>query len=103
MGFQFRSTLRTDQNLLFKKISSVKKTSCNIEKMGKKKHVDVDAILEKIGGFGIWQKTTFLLLCCTAIVSGVSVVTYIFTAYIPDYRCIIPHCRSQETTYLSSI
>lgn len=66
------------------------------------KRLDYDIILEKIDGFGKWQKCLFALLWLPSGFSAMAVFMYTFIAYLPDsYRCDIPQCNDQlEENYL---
>ena len=50
--------------------------------------MDYDRILKKIGGFGWWQKKTFLLVCLPAFISGMVVLTTSFSVKMPtEFVC----------------
>jgi len=57
------------------------------------KNLDYDRdILEKIDGFGKWQKILFALLWLPSGFSAMAVFMYSFIAYTPEHRCRIPEC-----------
>ena len=48
--------------------------------------LDVDGILEEIGGWGRYQKRMYLILCLPSIVAGAAVVSLSWTAYGMEHR-----------------
>ena len=56
-------------------------------------------ILEKVNGFGKWQKILFALLWLPSGFSAMAVFMYSFIAYIPEHRCRIPECDFEESGY----
>ncbi|XP_067627649.1 organic cation transporter protein isoform X2 [Eurosta solidaginis] len=54
--------------------------------------MDFDQILEEIGEFGRYQKTNYLLICLPVMFAAANSLSYVFTAGVPSYRCLIPQC-----------
>lgn len=54
-------------------------------------------VLDKIGGFGKWQKCLFALLWLPSAFSAMAVFMYSFIAYTPEHRCKIPGCEDDLT------
>ena len=49
--------------------------------------MEFEDALEKIGGFGKYQKWIFFLICWTSIPVAFHNMAYVFIAGIPDHRC----------------
>ncbi|XP_043199199.1 organic cation transporter protein-like isoform X1 [Amphibalanus amphitrite] len=56
--------------------------------------LDVDGILEEIGGWGLYQKRMYLILCLPSIVAGAAVVSLSWTGYVMEHRCLVPSCEN---------
>ena len=54
--------------------------------------MDFDQILVEIGEFGRYQKRNYLLICLPVMFAAANSLSYVFTAGIPAYRCLIPQC-----------
>ncbi|GFG40420.1 hypothetical protein Cfor_01589 [Coptotermes formosanus] len=54
--------------------------------------MDFDEVLEEIGELGRYQITTYLLICLPVLFSAANSLTYVFTAGVPNYRCLVPGC-----------
>ncbi|XP_060580126.1 solute carrier family 22 member 7-like [Ruditapes philippinarum] len=50
----------------------------------------LDDVLEKIGGFGFYQKWIFVLMCYPYILSGFFQLNPVFILGVPKHRCAIP-------------
>ncbi len=62
--------------------------------------IDFDGVLEYIGAFGKWQWSQLIMLNLVPIAAGMAVVTFAFTGFVPNYRCVIPECESlADATY----
>ena len=48
--------------------------------------VDVDAVLERIGGWGRYQKLLYLLGALPSIVGGIVTMAYSWTAFFMEHR-----------------
>ncbi|KAJ8979457.1 hypothetical protein NQ317_006771 [Molorchus minor] len=59
----------------------------------------LDAILEQLGDFGKYQKYVFTLVFIPIIMHSAVHVAYVFTAVDLTYRCEVPPCDSNSTTY----
>ena len=56
--------------------------------------LDVDVILEQIGGFGKFQKKVLFLLSLLSAAGGLAIVVFVFTGFEPKYRCRVSECES---------
>ena len=61
--------------------------------MSETKSLDFDKVLQHIGPLGKWQWIQSFLMLLVGISAGVGAVTFAFTAYEPNYRCIMPECN----------
>ncbi|XP_074033248.1 organic cation transporter protein-like [Leptinotarsa decemlineata] len=62
--------------------------------------VDFDDILEELGEIGTFQIFIYGLLCLPVLFSASGNMSYVFTAGVPEYRCLIPECEDQlDTSY----
>ena len=60
---------------------------------------DIDYIFENIvGGGGKWQWYIMLLTYPIMFASAPPCVLHLFTAYLPDYRCVVPNCDTNLTS-----
>ncbi|XP_020817423.1 solute carrier family 22 member 3-like isoform X1 [Drosophila serrata] len=59
----------------------------------------LDAIIVKIGQFGRFQITNYLLLCLPIICNAFYSISYVFTASEVAYRCNITQCDTLESSY----
>ncbi|KAF5303034.1 hypothetical protein FQR65_LT08363 [Abscondita terminalis] len=57
-----------------------------------KTNMDFDDMLEELGELGRYQIVTYLLVCMPVLFGAINSLTYVFTAGVPDYRCLIPEC-----------
>ena len=66
--------------------------------MSESKSLDFDKVIQHIGPLGKWQwiQSFFMLLVGTCV--GIGGVTFAFTAYEPNYRCIMPECGENSST-----
>lgn len=61
---------------------------------------DFNSVLEEIGHFGRFHWCQLLLLYVIALCTGIGVGSFAFTAYVPNYRCLIPQCEDiNNATY----
>ena len=58
-----------------------------------KKALDFDKVLEHIGPLGKWQWVQSLCMLMVGACAGIGAVTFAFTAYEPNYRCVMPECN----------
>ena len=59
-------------------------------------NIDYDTdILEKVDGFGKWQKFLFALLWIPSAFSAMPVFMYSFIAYTPEHWCSVPECLQE--------
>ncbi|XP_065164782.1 organic cation transporter protein isoform X2 [Atheta coriaria] len=61
--------------------------------------MNFDDILDELGELGRFQIVTYLLICLPVLFSGANSLSYVFTAGIPEYRCSIPGCDNENTTF----
>lgn len=47
---------------------------------------DFDSLLNKLNGFGKYQKFNLILTCMTAFIAGVASLDFVFVTGIPEYR-----------------
>ncbi len=59
-----------------------------------KQTIDLDKILHHVGPFGLWQLCHLFILFSASLTSGMAVVTFAFTGFVPKFRCLIPQCES---------
>ncbi|XP_047740912.1 steroid transmembrane transporter SLC22A24-like [Hyalella azteca] len=62
-------------------------------------HMDVEAMLNRLGGFGRSHLLIAALCYLTAFFAGMPVVQDSFVNYTPAHRCYVPSCDSSNTTY----
>ena len=55
--------------------------------------VDYDAVLDKVGQFGIFQKKVLSLLSLVSAGGGLAIVVFVFTGFEQNYRCRVPQCE----------
>ena len=60
--------------------------------------MDLDKVLQHVGPVGLWQYLHVSLLFLVAVCSGIGVVTFAFTGFVPKYRCAIPQCEDPSNT-----
>ena len=72
--------------------------------MSETKSLDFDKVLQHIGPLGKWQWIQSFWMFLVGISAGVGAVTFAFTAYEPNYRCIMPECNenTSNTVYNTS-
>ena len=61
--------------------------------MSETEALDFDKVLRHIGPLGKWQWFQSFCLFTVATCSGIGAVTFAFTAYEPNYRCLMPECN----------
>ncbi|KAJ8936299.1 hypothetical protein NQ318_001492 [Aromia moschata] len=62
--------------------------------------LDFDDMLEELGELGKFQIYTYTLVCLPVLFAAASSLSYVFTAGIPNYRCLIPECEdAYDTSY----
>jgi len=61
--------------------------------------VDYDTVLDDIGQLGPWQRKLFILLWIPSAMSAMAVFMYDFTAYIPNHRCKVDLCDTENTIF----
>ncbi|XP_043238243.1 organic cation transporter protein-like [Amphibalanus amphitrite] len=62
--------------------------------------MDVEEVLERINGWGRYQKAVYLLACLTPIFAATVTVGYSWTGYISDHRCLVEECEDpSNATY----
>ena len=63
-----------------------------------KEMLSVEELLEKyIGSGGKWQRIQIGLVWLQSLAYGVGYLLYLFVAFAPPYRCVIPQCESEVT------
>ena len=68
-----------------------------------KSAIDFDRVLKHVGPLGVWQYLHLFMLFWVPMCGGIAVVTFAFTGYVPDHRCLIPQCENMKNaTYLSN-
>ena len=72
--------------------------------MSETKSLDFDKVLQNIGPLGKWQWIQSFWMLLVGICVGIGGVTFAFTAYEPNYRCIMPECNENisNTVYNTS-
>ncbi|KAK6636773.1 hypothetical protein RUM43_010436 [Polyplax serrata] len=63
--------------------------------------MDFDQALEELGEFGRFQIFNYLLFCLPVFFSAGNSLTYVFTAGVPNYRCLVPECEDEGATKFS--
>ena len=63
---------------------------------------ELEPILTYIGPKGKWQYLQSFCLFLFGVSAGMSVVSYAFPGYVPNYRCIIPICETINSTTFNS-
>ena len=58
--------------------------------------IDLNDVLNKIGCWGKFQWIQLGLLFIIGLQGGVGVVSFVFTGFLPKYRCLVPQCESLE-------
>ena len=66
--------------------------------MSETKTFDFDKVLNHIGPLGRWQWFQSFCMLLVGACSGIGAVTFAFTAYEPNYRCIMPECNENIST-----
>uniref|UniRef100_A0A336KAG2 CSON004020 protein n=1 Tax=Culicoides sonorensis TaxID=179676 RepID=A0A336KAG2_CULSO len=61
--------------------------------------MDFDSILDEIGEFGKFQFTNYMLVCLPVFFAAANSLSYVFTAAIPNYRCLVPDCDTDTEYY----
>ena len=56
--------------------------------------VDYDAVLDKVGQFGIFQKKVLFLLSLVSAGGGLAIVVFVFTGFEQNYRCRVAQCEA---------
>ena len=64
---------------------------------------EIEPVLNYIGPKTRWQYFQSFCLFLFGASAGMSVVSFAFPGYIPNYRCIIPICESINASYYSNI
>ena len=64
---------------------------------GSAEHFDLNTALEKIGYFGKFHWCQLVLLIIIGLSGGIGTTSYAFTAYVPNYRCLVPQCEDIQT------
>ncbi|KAK4879029.1 hypothetical protein RN001_007175 [Aquatica leii] len=54
--------------------------------------MDFDDMLVELGELGRFQIVTYVLVCLPVLFGAINSLTYVFTAGVPKYRCVIPGC-----------
>ena len=72
-------------------------TTSTTNKGGK---IDFDEVLKHIGPLGIYQYIQLFLLFLVTLSAGICVTVFVFTGFVPNYRCVVPQCESlNNATY----
>ena len=64
---------------------------------------EIEPVLNYIGPKARWQYFQSFCLFLFGASAGMSVVSFAFPGYIPNYRCMIPVCESINASYYSNI
>ena len=66
--------------------------------------IDYDEVLKCIGQFGKYHAAIHFLLWLPSMLTGLTVVAFSFTGFVPAYRCRIPYCDTQPgSTFYQSV
>ena len=68
-------------------------TTSTTNKGGK---IDFDEVLKHIGPLGIYQYIQLFLLFLVTLSAGICVTVFVFTGFVPNYRCVVPQCESLD-------
>jgi len=61
--------------------------------------LNYDEVLDYIGQFGTFQKKIFFWLWLVSLSGGLAVMVFAFAGLEPNYRCVVPHCETINSTY----
>ncbi|CAG9859099.1 unnamed protein product [Phyllotreta striolata] len=67
------------------------------ERMTRHNQVDFDDVLEEIGELGRYQIVIYILVCLPVLFGAANSLSYVFTAGVPQYRCLIPECETPDS------
>ena len=59
---------------------------------------ELEPILNYVGQKGKWQYLHSFCLFLFGISGGMSIVSFAFPGYVPNYRCVIPICETFNST-----
>ena len=66
--------------------------------------LSVEELLDKyIGSGGKWQRIQISLIWLQSLAYGICYLLYIFVAYAPPYRCVIPQCETKVTLGFATV
>lgn len=65
-------------------------------RMTRQRNVDFDDIAEELGELGRYQIFIYILVCLPVLFGAANSLSYVFTAGVPAYRCLIPECESAD-------
>ncbi|XP_031343832.1 organic cation transporter protein-like isoform X2 [Photinus pyralis] len=54
--------------------------------------LDFDDVVEELGELGRYQILMYTLACIPVLFGAANSLTYVFTAGVPNYRCLVPEC-----------
>ncbi|XP_057656533.1 organic cation transporter protein isoform X2 [Diorhabda carinulata] len=60
-------------------------------------NINFDDIAEELGELGRYQIFIYILICLPVLFGAANSLSYVFTAGIPEYRCLIPECETAES------
>ena len=64
---------------------------------------EIEPVLNYIGPKSRWQYFQSFCLFLFGASAGMSVVSFAFPGYIPNYRCVIPICENINSSYYSNL
>ncbi|KAF4520101.1 hypothetical protein B566_EDAN010331 [Ephemera danica] len=86
---------RRYEAVMSESVTELAETSPRSSSPRRKYTFDLDTILIEIGEFGRFQAFTYILICLPVFFSAANSLTYVFTAGIPPYRCLVPGCDNE--------
>ena len=86
-------------DLILTTMSATTTTTASTNNKGGGK-IDFDEVLKQIGPLGIYQYFQLFLLFLVTLSAGICVTVFVFTGFVPNYRCVVPQCESlNNATY----
>ena len=101
-SFVFRSCLFVPKYLLIFSTTNMNNKEKESEE-DKDFPFEIEPVLNYIGPKARWQYFQSFCLFLFGASAGMSVVSFAFPGYIPNYRCMIPVCESINASYYSNI
>ncbi len=63
---------------------------------------DPEAILDRLGPFGTFQRVWYVLLCLPAGMTATLNMSFAFTAAATEHRCVVPGCDERDSANYSA-